>query len=301
MNASSTKTPNPTSQVLATYAHSAGQTRKYPGFRSLADKVETSPSAPKLKGLAETVKWINYLGRLFAAYEDEWSGDSYSEKIQSWTGDLDLTDEYGVRKTVDGKTVPEIKTLKALMNKIVKTTGNKARVHFLLALLANDAAKLQFQHEKYSSKALSTLGLPASDNRDLKPESGPFSDSTITFSYRLAGGLQDGSRRVRAMVLALPHNSALDYGFGSSLCLRNLVPLSREYIGPESLRFINLENIYGEENEAFPWRRYVFITQLYMDNFKTGFTTQTSPIVDSECFEALERLLLISGAEVLTR
>lgn len=151
-----------TSCLLATYAHLAGQSRKYHGFRDLTDEVETSPSATKLKlkGIAQAVKWINYLGRLFAAYvkffefcrdkeqsgysfefrllpsqEDEWIGDTYIEKIQSWTGDLDLTDERGARKTVDGKNVVEVKTVETLMDEIVETTGNKARVHCEMQLM----------------------------------------------------------------------------------------------------------------------------------------------------------------------
>ena len=105
------KSTNPGNHIgclLANYAHLAGQVRKYYGFRILTDKVETSTSdkRTKLKDLAQVVKWINYLGRLYTAYvgfyefcrakeqsgysfkhqllrsqEDEWIGEKYMQRI----------------------------------------------------------------------------------------------------------------------------------------------------------------------------------------------------------------------------
>ena len=146
--------------LLATYAHLAGQIRNYPGFRSLAEKIETSTSRHKLKNIAQVVKWINYLDRILAAFtgfrrfcsdkkqsgysfrhqllrseEDDWNGDTYQKKLNSWTGDLGLTRERQVRKFVDGRPVLQDRTVGALMNEVVETTGTKARVHCEMQLL----------------------------------------------------------------------------------------------------------------------------------------------------------------------
>ena len=146
------KSTNPGNQIgclLANYAHLAGQVRKYHGFRILTDKVETSTSdkRTKLKDLAQVVKWINYLGRLYAAYvgfyefcrakeqsgysfkhqllrsqEDEWTGEKYMQKIQSWNGYL-------------GENVENRETIESQMGEIVQKTGNKARVHCEMQLM----------------------------------------------------------------------------------------------------------------------------------------------------------------------
>ena len=146
--------------LLTTYAHLAGQIRNYPGFRILTEQVETSLSRPKLKHLAQVVKWINHLGRLLAAFisfqrfcrdkkqsgysfrhhllrseEDEWTGDAYKKKIKSWTGDLGLTRQREVRRFVNGKVLLEDRSVETLMNDVVGTTGNKARVHCEMQLL----------------------------------------------------------------------------------------------------------------------------------------------------------------------
>ncbi len=148
--------------LLTTYAHLAGQIRNNPDFRGLTSKVETSLSneRPKLKDLAQAVRWINHLGRLSAAYvnfqkfcrddkqsgysfrhrllrseEDDWTGDAYMKKVKSWTGDLGLTCEHEVRRFVDGRPVLQDKTVEALMNEVVEMTGNKARVHCEMQLL----------------------------------------------------------------------------------------------------------------------------------------------------------------------
>ena len=132
----------------------SGQIRNYPGFRVLTEQIETSLSRPKLKHLAQAVNWINHLGRLLAAFisfqrfcrdkkqsgysfrhqllrseEDEWTGDTYKKKIKSWTGDPSLTRQREVRRIVDGRPVLEDRSVEALMNEVVETTGNKARVH----------------------------------------------------------------------------------------------------------------------------------------------------------------------------
>ena len=149
-------------RLLTTYAHFAGQIRNNPDFRDLTSKVETSLSneRPKLKDLVQAVRWINHLGRLFAAYvnfqkfcrddkqsgysfrhrllrseEDDWTGDAYMKKVKSWTGDLGLTCEHEVRRFVDGKPVLQDKSVEALMNEVVEMTGNKARVHCEMQLL----------------------------------------------------------------------------------------------------------------------------------------------------------------------
>ena len=146
------KSTNPGNQIgclLANYAHLAGQVRKYHGFRILTDKVETSTSdkRTKLKDLAQVVKWINYLGRLYAAHvgfyefcrakeqsgysfkhqllrsqEDEWTGEKYMQKIQSWNGYL-------------GETVENREIIESKMGEIVQKTGNKARVHCEMQLM----------------------------------------------------------------------------------------------------------------------------------------------------------------------
>lgn len=146
--------------LLTTYVHLAGQIRNYPGFRSLAEKIETSTSRHKLKNIAQVVKWINYLGRILAAFigfrrfcsdkkqsgysfrhrllrseEDDWNGDTYQKKLNSWTGDLGLTRERQVRRFVDGRPVLQDTTVGALMNEVVETTGTKARVHCEMQLL----------------------------------------------------------------------------------------------------------------------------------------------------------------------
>ncbi len=148
--------------LLTTYAHLAGQIRNNPDFRGLTSKVETSLSneRPKLKDLAQAVRWINHLGRLSAAYanfqkfcrddkqsgysfrhrllrseEDDWTGDAYMQKVKSWTGDLGLTSEHEVRRFVDGRPVLQNQTVEALMNEVVEMTGNKARVHCEMQLL----------------------------------------------------------------------------------------------------------------------------------------------------------------------
>ncbi|KAI0010636.1 hypothetical protein F4779DRAFT_289127 [Xylariaceae sp. FL0662B] len=114
-----------------------------------------SLSMPKLKGLPEVVKWINYLGRLHAAclkffefcrddeqsgysfeyelllsQEDDWIGSSYIEKTKSWSGNLDLT-EVSAGTTQDGK----MRTVEEVMDDIVKATGDKARVHCEMQLM----------------------------------------------------------------------------------------------------------------------------------------------------------------------
>lgn len=149
-------------RLLTTYARSAGQTRNHRDFRTLTDEVETSLSdkRAKLKDLAQAVKWINHLGRLWAAYvnfqdfcrdnkqsgysfrhrllrseEDDWTGDAYMKKVKSWTGDLGLTHEREVRRFVDGRPVLQDRTVEALMDEVVETTGNKARVHCEMQLL----------------------------------------------------------------------------------------------------------------------------------------------------------------------
>ena len=148
--------------LLTTYAQSAGQTRNHRDFRTLTDEVETSLSdkRPKLKDLAQGVKWINHLGQLWAAYvnfqdfckddkqsgysfrhrllrseEDDWTGDAYTKKVKSWTGDLGLTHEREVHRFVDGRPVLHNRTVEALMDEVVETTGNKARVHCEMQLL----------------------------------------------------------------------------------------------------------------------------------------------------------------------
>ena len=146
--------------LLTTYAHLAGQIRNYPDFRTLTQTIETSLSRPKLKDLAQAVKWINHLGRLLAAFtsfhrfcrdtkqnrysfrhlllrseEDDWNGDTYRKKIHSWTGDLGLTSKREVRRFVKGQHVLEDRSVESLMNDIVETTGTKARVHCEMQLL----------------------------------------------------------------------------------------------------------------------------------------------------------------------
>ena len=149
-------------RLLTTYARSAGQTRNHRDFRTLTDEVETSLSDKrlKMKDLAQAVKWINHLGRLWAAYvnfqvfcrdnkqsgysfryrllrweEDDWTGDAYTKKVKSWTGDLGLTHEREVRRFMDDRPVLQARTVEALMDEVVETTGNKARVHCEMQLL----------------------------------------------------------------------------------------------------------------------------------------------------------------------
>lgn len=137
-------------KALAGVVQKAGETRQNLDFRLLTYKFETSTLTSKLKALAEVVKWINYLGRLYAAYvsfyefcrdkeqrgyvfdyqllasqEDEWSGGTYIKKVQSWTGDLGLTE------------VPDmqVKTVEQLMKEIVQTNGNRSRVHCEMQLM----------------------------------------------------------------------------------------------------------------------------------------------------------------------
>jgi hypothetical protein len=146
--------------LLANYAHLAGQIRKYPHFRTLTDKVETSPPESRLKRLAQTLKWINYLGRLHAAYvsfsefcrspeqegytfkhcllpsqEDAWPGNIYMQTIRSWTGELDLANKRDVRKMVDGKQVFVDGTVETYMSEVIRSSGNTARVHCEMQLL----------------------------------------------------------------------------------------------------------------------------------------------------------------------
>jgi hypothetical protein len=57
------------------------------------------------------------------------------QKIQSWTGELDLADKRDVRKIVDGKPVFVDGTLETYMSEIIKSTADMARVHCEMQLL----------------------------------------------------------------------------------------------------------------------------------------------------------------------
>ena len=149
--------------LLTAYARSAGRIRRHPDFCALTNEVETSLSdkRPKLEHLTQVVKWINHLGRLSAAFtsfqkfckdekqsgysfrhqllhseEDDWAGDTYKNKIKSWTGDLDLNREREVRIHVGVRPVLKVKTVEELMNEVVGT-GKKARVHCEMQLLVH--------------------------------------------------------------------------------------------------------------------------------------------------------------------
>ncbi|KAF2807338.1 uncharacterized protein BDZ99DRAFT_522953 [Mytilinidion resinicola] len=146
--------------LLRTYTLLAGQVRKNPDFQELADKIEIlgSDMATKLRGVAQTVKWVNYLGRLWAAYvnflvfcrheeqsgytfkhellpsqEDKWSGDAYLQKIRSWVGNLDL--QRDTRKFVNGRTVIARDSVETVMGDVIKRSGNRARVHCEMLLM----------------------------------------------------------------------------------------------------------------------------------------------------------------------
>ena len=146
--------------LLTTYAYLAGQIRNYPGFRSLTEKTETSTSRHQIENVAQVVKWINHLGRLLAAFtsfqrfcrdkkqsgfsfkhrllrseEDDLDGHMYKKKLYSWTGDLGLTRERQFRRVMNGRTVLQDRSVEALMNEVVETTGTKARVHCEMQLL----------------------------------------------------------------------------------------------------------------------------------------------------------------------
>ncbi|KAI9686003.1 MAG: hypothetical protein M1822_003986 [Bathelium mastoideum] len=142
------------SQSLITLARLGGVVRKDSGFKTLRDKVQTSTSPSKLKNLPEFVKWIEYLGRLYSAWtvfldycraqeqtgyhfehrllhsqEDEWSGSSYLSKIQAWTRELGLAQNFELPKVVDDEQVSSDRSLEVQMAEIVKSSGNVARVH----------------------------------------------------------------------------------------------------------------------------------------------------------------------------
>jgi hypothetical protein len=72
---------------------------------------------------------------LLPSQEDIWPGDIYMQKIQSWTGELDLADKRDMRKIVDGKPVFVDGTVETYMSEIIKSTANMARVHCEMQLL----------------------------------------------------------------------------------------------------------------------------------------------------------------------
>ena len=71
---------------------------------------------------------------LLPSKEVEWAGPTYLERIQSWTGDLDLTDELIVKKFVDGQVVSQSETIQERLCNIIET-GKTARVHCEMQLL----------------------------------------------------------------------------------------------------------------------------------------------------------------------
>ncbi|KIW21366.1 hypothetical protein PV08_01946 [Exophiala spinifera] len=149
-------------ELLAAYARDAGNIRRDADFLALVHEVEapTLENSVKLKGLAQVVKWINYLGRVFSAFdyfprfcgsearqgyvfdyvllasqEDDWYGTAYMQKMQSWTGNLDLAQERRIPIVVNGRASWEISSVQNIMDSVVHESGNKARVHCEMQLL----------------------------------------------------------------------------------------------------------------------------------------------------------------------
>ena len=151
-----------TSVGLAKCAFLAGRARKAPGFRQLAERVDTSASESPLRGfrLPDAIEGVKYLGRLYAAFlrfsdfcrhgrqrnwsfryvlldslQDVWNGDSYLNKIRSWTGDLGLSEVSSVKSIVNGKSFLLAKTVQQRMEDIVITARDTAPVHCEMQLM----------------------------------------------------------------------------------------------------------------------------------------------------------------------
>ncbi|KAI1298336.1 hypothetical protein F5Y03DRAFT_398123 [Xylaria venustula] len=129
-------------------------------FHYLADKVNGSASDSRLTRLAPAVEGVQYLGRLYAACitflrfckseeqkgyrfkyailpfeEDEWTGASYLQKIQSWSEDLGLTDVNIASRTESGRRSAVDLTVEEQLEQVTKDGRNTAPVHCEIQLL----------------------------------------------------------------------------------------------------------------------------------------------------------------------